>query len=238
MKNFVFGMLKQATSGFFLSIGVMQAASAGIIITKVQDPSDTAAVRFNTPQSQRGPSTTVTGTVGPANDRYLVNFTSDEQLVARDVPAAPPIPGIPPQVSAVDGGLMRLGVSVQDSAFTSLYLNFRMANVGGNPPRFADVTVSAYDGEIAYYDFELRNGNNFLRVDATGDTLLRDLAFLSPFNVVDVRQARLGGLQEAPIPEPATLLSLGIGVAGMLAVRRRARPVDAAAQRTSASGLA
>jgi hypothetical protein len=64
-------------------------------------------------------------------------------------------------------------------------------------------------------------------VDATDGTLLRSLSLLSPFEILDARQARISGLQDAPVPEPTTLLSLGIGLAGLVAIRRRARVPDA-----------
>ena len=57
----------------------------------------------------------------------------------------------------------------------------------------------------------LFNGANWFRVNATDDTLLRSISFLSSTNIVDVRNIRLSGMQAAPLPEPATVLSLGLG---------------------------
>ena len=229
MKNRSFGLISQVITGCILSLGLAQAALAGIIITRVA-PSDididnTTAVFFNRPGSVTGPAMTVTGVIGAGPNPYLADFTSTELLFATQVPAVPPAPGVPPQVQAVDGGINRVGVGVRDGAFTSAYLNFRKSNENNNPSRFGEITVSAFGGDIANFEVDLANGSNIFLIEGTDGTLLRDLSFLTPFdNIVDLRGVRFGGAQDAPVPEPATLLSLGIGMAGMIAAGRRKRP--------------
>lgn len=240
MKKRSFSLLRQVITGCFLSLGLAQAASAGIIITRVApdaiDIENTTAVFFNRPGSVPGPAMTVTGTIGAGRDPYLADFNSTELLFATQVPAAPPVPGVPPQVQADDGGINRVSVSVRDGAFTSVYLNFRKGNEDNNPSRFGEITVSAFGGEVADFDFELGNGSNIFLVEGTDGTMLRDLLFLTPFdNIVDLRGVRFGGAQDAPVPEPATLLSLGIGMAGMVAAGRRNRPGKASTPRTPGS---
>ena len=231
MKNYYFYKARKFVVAIVLSAVNIQVASAGIIFSEPGAVPGVGngvfAVRFNTGLSDTGPSTTVTGTAGagPVNERYLVDFSSNESLIAADNPNA--TPPLTPQVSGEDGRFRLLDVSVRDGAFTSLFLNFRMPVVPRNPAgRFADITAFGFGGEMATYTLELSNGNNFFRVDATDGTLLRSLSLLSPFEILDARQARISGLQDAPVPEPTTLLSLGIGLAGLVAIRRRARVPD------------
>ena len=231
MNTLQFGKLKQLAFAAALCLGSVQGASAGIIFSQTVPEAGTVTnVRFGLPGSTPGPSTTVTGTVGPLKNRFLLDFTSNERLVAN-------VNDAPPLVRALDGTFQQLDVSVRDAVFTTLFLNFH--TVGGTnnaATRYADILVSAYGGETATYRLNFSanaNANNFFRVDATDGTLLNNVAISSMVGITDVRQPRI----VARIPEPATLLSLGIGMAGLLAARRRGRP-SAAAPVTPDSAIA
>ena len=217
MNTLHFGKLKHVACAAVLCLGGLQWASAGIIFSQTVPATGTVNnIRFGLPGSTPGPSTTVTGTTVPLRNGYLVDFTSDERLIAN-------VDDSPPLVRALDGSFQQLDVSVRDAVFTTLFLNFR--TVGGNDnlaTRYADILVTAFGGETASYRLNFsgnRNANNFFRVDATEFTLLQSVSVTSLVGITDVRQPRI----VARIPEPATLLSLGIGMAGLVAARRQKR---------------
>lgn len=227
MQTSYFGSLKHIAGALVIGLGGIQAASAGIMFTQTAPVStqDTVAVRYVSSEGAVFFGETVTGTVGPARERYFIDFSSDELLtILPAVPAAPPVPASPVRIRAADGALQELDIGVRNGAFTSLYLNLRAPSGGTLASRTADILVSTYGGETETFRFNFRAGsdaNNFFRVDATGDTLLRSVSISSMIPISDVRQVRIGGQQAAPVPEPGTMLSLGIGLAGLLAARRR-----------------
>ncbi|NNG24692.1 PEP-CTERM sorting domain-containing protein [Telluria aromaticivorans] len=232
MNTLQFGKLKQLACAAALCLGSVQGASAGIIFSKTVPAVGTVTnVRFGLPGSTPGPDTTVTGTAGPLKNRFLIDFTSNERLIAN-------VDDAPPLVRALDGSFQQLDVSVRDAVFTTLFLNFH--TVGGTnnaATRYADIVVSAFGGETASYRLNFSanaNANNFFRVDATDGTLLNNVSISSMIGITDVRQPRIA----ARIPEPATLLSLGIGMAGLVAVRRRKRPAAAAPGAVPGSAIA
>lgn len=224
MRTSYFGKLKHLSCAIVIGMAGMQTASAGIVFSQTQPaPGTVSNVRFLAANGAVFQGTTVTGTVGPRNDRYFIDFTSSEPLTAV-------VPDTPPTVRASDGTLQDLLINVQNGAFTTFYLNIR-AQSGGNPAnRYADILVTGFGGESETFRLNFlpgANANNIFRVDATGDTLLKYVSITSAIAITEVRQPRIGGLQAAPVPEPATLLSLGIGAAALLAAGRRKRTVAA-----------
>lgn len=195
-------------------------AHAGVIFTAGQTPAQGTVenVRFTSTLNGVvvGPNTTVTGKAGRTN--YLVDFSADELLLAFDQPTV-----TPPGVRATDGALRAIEVDVRGGAFTTFFYNLRLDAVQGNPVRFADIRVSSFDGSVASFQQTLRNGNNVLTLRADNDTLLRGVSIFSATNIGDLRQVRIGGLQDAPIPEPSIVLSFSLAGVALWGVRARRR---------------
>lgn len=165
-----------------------------------------------------GPATTVTGI--SARSGYLVDFSSNELLIAFENPAS--VPPVPPTVRATDGALRSVDIDVRDGAFTTFFYNLFVGTVAGNPAgRFADILVSSFDGSTSTFQQQLRNGNNVLTIRADNETLLRGVSIFANSNIADIRQVRIGGLQDSPIPEPSILMSFTL--AGIALWRVRAR---------------
>lgn len=201
-------MAGSVQAGVIFSPGVTPAA--GTVENLRFDPTRTGVFL--------GPGTTVTGIAGRTD--YLVDISAGELLIAFENPAA--TPAVPPTVRATDGALRALDIDVQGGAFTTFYYNLRVDTLQGNPVgRFADILVTAFDGTTASYQQFLRNGNNVLTIVADNETLLRGVSIFSASNIVDIRQIRIGGLQDAPIPEPSILMSFTL--AGIALWRVRAR---------------
>ena len=202
------------------------SAHAGVIFSpgEIPDASTVENVRFNVtlPGVAIGPSTTVTGRTPRTG--YLVDVSADELLIAFENPTAPPVPPVPPTVRATDGALRSLDIDVRDSAFTTLFFNLFTGPVVGNQGgRVADILVSSFDGTTSTFQLLLKTGNNVLTIEADNETLLRGVSIFSNTNILDIRQIRLAGLQAAPIPEPAILLSFSLAGFALWGVHSRRR---------------
>lgn len=189
-------------------------AQAGVVFTTgvIPAPETVQNVRFLSTLAgvDFGPDTTVTGRVG--NMPYLIDFSADELMLALDQPAGAGPTVIPPSVRATDGALRGLDIRVRDGAFTSFFYNLRLDTVAQNPAgRFANVQVTSFDGSTSSFTQQLFNGNNLLFINVDNDALLRDISVTSSWDLVEFRQFRVGGLQDAPVPEPGALLSFGLG---------------------------
>jgi hypothetical protein len=90
-------------------------------------------------------------------------------------------------------------------------------------------TVTACDqfGVCESSTFTLDSGENYFNVASVNGQLIDTVQFQSTVEVDDVRQIRLGGVQElgAPPPqavsEPGTVALMGLGLAGLAAYRRK-----------------
>lgn len=205
-------------ASFVLASALMAATTgsvqAGVIFLSGVPPEagSVSNVRFlsTLPGVDFGPDTTVTGKVG--NMPYLVDFSANETMLAFDQPAIGTTPAIPPSLRATDGVLHALDMRVRGGAFSSFFYNLRLNTLPGNPTgRFANVQVTGFDGSITNFSQELRNGNNLLFIRADDDLLLRNIFISSISDIAELRQFRVGGLEDAPVPEPGMLWSFALG---------------------------
>jgi hypothetical protein len=218
------------SAGLFLAAAIVAASAgsvqAGVIFSAGETPATGTVenVRFTSslPGVVTGAAATNTVTGKAGRTSYLVDFAADERLVTFDNPTA--TPAVPPGVRATDGALRALDIDVQGGAFTTFFYNLRVDQLQGNPiGRFADILVTSFDGTTSGFHQALRNGNNVLTIRADNETLLRGVSISSGSNIADIRQVRLGGLQEAPIPEPSIVLSFSLAGVALWGVRSRRR---------------
>jgi hypothetical protein len=217
MNTSTLGILKKSVFAAALTLGVVQAASAGIIFANTAPEAGTFVnARFDRPGGYPGADYAIKATAGTLKAPYIINFKSNEYLTGE----------VDTQwLRGSDASFKQLAMTVQDSAFTMFSLNLFAPTIKGNPKdRYVDIVAIAFGGQTETYRLNILNGANFFRVNATDDTLLRSLTFASSTDIAYARAIRLGGAQDAPLPEPTTILSLGLGLAGMMAVRRRRQP--------------
>jgi hypothetical protein len=214
-----------------LALAVAGTADANIIFTPGNNPQPNEDnILFEDPGTIDGPATTITGHVNQSVPSQFVSFTSDENLQ--------PTAGGQADVEAVDGDFQNLTIALMGGTFGDFILNPAIFGQGNSVNGNMVVTVSQVSGPDAVYDFNVGSaGNNFLTIvaqDGQRMTSINLSTTVSGLQITRLAQPRISTPTQCPsgstdplcgplqqTPEPGTLGLIGLGLAGLAALRRR-----------------